>query len=111
MPDSSSNENSKKIKGEMNPQQAPKDNLKFNVCALIFNAIAVLLYIVVFGMGVSIENNDKTQNMTIYTQAATDWRKLSWASFRLSNDGCNIIEQVIDAKWLGTYPGEIIDDG
>ena len=40
-------------------QEPKKDNLKFNVCVLVFNALAVLLYIVVFGMGVSIENNDR----------------------------------------------------
>ena len=50
--------------------------------------------------------------MTIYTQADADWRQVSWASFRWSNDGCTKdIEKVIEAKWAGTYPGEIIDDG
>lgn len=63
-------------------------------------------------MGIIIARNDNFQNMTIYTQAISEWTTPGWLDFQWSVDGaCPSGFEPIGNEWLGTLPGDYSGDG
>jgi len=82
------------------------------VTALVCNFILVLLYVVICCMGIMIARNDSFENMTIYTQAISEWTTPGWLDFKWSvNDACPSGYEPIGNEWLGTLPGASSGNG
>ena len=63
-------------------------------------------------MGIMIARNDNFQNMTIYTQAISEWTTPGWLDFQWSvDDACPSGYEPIGNEWLGTSPGDLSGEG
>mmetsp|Transcript_37524 Transcript_37524/g.49345 ORF Transcript_37524/g.49345 Transcript_37524/m.49345 type:complete len:138 (+) Transcript_37524:525-938(+) len=62
--------------------------------------------IVMASIALAAENESKYDNMTIYTQAVSDWGNDFWVDFTWGAEGnCPFYYEPIYALWGGTYPG------
>ena len=78
------------------------------------NFIAVIIYLIIFILAKDVTKNDVYTDLTIYTQASTDWGNNGWQDFVWgSNNACPEGYSYTDLSntWLGTVEGNYTDDG
>ena len=52
-------------------------------CGMVgLNWLAILLYFIIFGLGMQVDNDDVYNDLSVYYQAAEDWDSLAWVDFK-----------------------------
>ena len=85
--------------------------MRWMLCTLVCNFFICALYMIVFGMGLLIDNKDDFENLTPYTQAIDDWGTGAWAEFRFGSGSCPEGFERFSNEWLGTVEGNYTDNG
>ena len=85
--------------------------MRWMLCTIVCNFFICALYMVVFGMGLLIDNKDDFENLTPYTQAIDDWGTGAWAEFRFGSGSCPEGFERFSNEWLGTVEGNYTDNG
>ena len=53
----------------------------FSVTSLVCNVVMAIFYVCIAGMGIMIAHHDSLQDITLYTQAISDWTQPGWIDF------------------------------
>jgi len=76
--------------------------------------LAIFLYLAIFFIAKSVDDDDYYNNTTIYTQAILDWDMPAWKEFSWSESGdCkegSSYKNIVN-EWLGTVEGNYTDSG
>ena len=91
-----------------------KRRVYWEMSVVAAQSCALVLYLIVFSIALSIDIDDIYNKTTIYTQAIDDWEKPAWVEFSWGDkDGnCNLgSSDDIGYYWLGTLEGNYTDGG
>lgn len=98
-------------RGERSADSAWQKAMYFQIGSSACNFfIALVLYMLIFGMGYMIEQHDDYTNVTILTQGYTDWTSTPWVDFVWATDCPDGYEPMYNT-WLGTVEGNYTRDG
>ena len=82
-----------------------KSQRRFMISLAVCNYFAIIAYLIAALVGLEILENDKLNDMTIFTQAKDDWALNSWIDFTWADTDCPLNYEPIGSMWLGTHPG------
>ena len=87
--------------------RASKAFFIFSVTSLVCNVLMAIFYVLIVGMGIMIAHHDSLQDITLYTQAISEWTSPGWIDFKWSSTGiCALGYEPIGNTWLGTIAGK-----
>lgn len=72
--------------------------------------VALVLYMLIFGMGFMIQQHDDYTNVTILTQGVADWTTKPWVDFKWETTCPDGYEPMYNT-WLGTVEGNYTSNG
>lgn len=91
-----------------------KRRVYWEMSVIASQSCAILLYLIVFSIALSIDLDDIYNKTTIYTQAIDDWEKPAWVEFSWGDKDGNCRSgstEDIGYYWQGTLEGNYTDGG